>query len=296
MSDEGNPQDAGNATTEGQSSTGQDGNTNILDGQTTDQTIDTTSVDTADWKSSLPDDIKTSKSLQSIKSVEDLAKSFVNAQSVIGRRFEDLDADQLDQYYNKLGRPEASDGYEFELPENADSDLVDWFKKTAHDTGLSQKAASDLFNAYNNMAAESQQFQEGLAEAAAAEELKQLTKDFGPAFDERVEMANRALTTFGGDELVEVLEAKGLQNNPALVKAFAEAGKMLSEGKFVEGDTSGKFGMTSEEAGKQIEQLRTDREFMKHYTDPTSSKHGEAKGKMEGLYRIKSNNPSSKAS
>ena len=45
---------------------------------------------TTDWKSTLPDDLKSAKSLASIKSVEDLAKGFVNAQGVIGRRFEDL--------------------------------------------------------------------------------------------------------------------------------------------------------------------------------------------------------------
>lgn len=242
-----------------------------------------------DWRASLSDDLKRAPSLQSLKSVEDLAKSFVNAQGVIGRRMEDLTPEQIGTFYNKLGRPEKAEGYEFTDLDKTDNKLVDWFRKTAHEAGVSKQAAGKLFDAYRQMETERTQFDQAVTTTRMADEMKALETEFGPAYDERVELANRALKDFGGDELVSFLKEKGLQNNPSLVKAFAKAGMMLAEGKFVEGETSKKFGMTSADAAKQIETLRKDPEFMKHYGDPSSSRHREAADQIKTLYKIKSN-------
>lgn len=281
MSGEGNQQaDAAASTTSGQSN----------GGDTTKTTTSTGAADTGatDWRAGLPDELKKAPSLQSLKSVEDLAKSYVNAQGVIGRRMEDLTPDQIKTFYNKLGRPDDLNGYELEKADTAKPELVDWFRKTAHEAGLSKDAANKLFTAYRQMEAEKTQLEQAKLQLQMADEQKALEKDFGPAYDERTELANRALKEFGGDELVKFLAAKGLQNNPALVKAFAKAGMMLSEGKFVEGETTKKFGMTSQDAAKQIEALRKDPEFMKHYSNPSSSRHKESADKMRDLYKIKS--------
>lgn len=40
----------------------------------------------------------------------------------------------------------------------------------------------------------------------------------------------------GGPDLVKVLDVTGLGNHPAVIKAFAKFGRMLSEDKFVAGD------------------------------------------------------------
>ena len=122
------------------------------------------------------------------------------------------------------------------------------------------------------------------------EQASQLKKDFGPAFDERVTLANRALKEFGGDDAVNAIAEAGLQNNPVLVKLLANAGELLAEGSFTSGQQAGKFGMTSEEATQQISKLRSDPEFMKHYTNAGSSSHRNAAAQLEDLYKIKTNN------
>ena len=271
---------------------GQDQATNLLDGSTqaADTQVAAPQTDTS-WKDALSDDLKSAKSMASINSVEDLAKGFVNAQSVIGRRFEDLTPEQRSQYYSDQGRPQAAEGYELETPEGLQVDpaVSDWYKNAAFERGLDNETASGLYNDYLQMEAEKVAQEDQLKQIQADNDFKQLKQDFGPAFDERVTLANRALTEFGGDEAVQKLAEAGLSNNPTVVKMLANAGMMLAEGKFTEGSSTGKFGMTSEEATQKINQLRSDPEFMKHYANPASSKHKSAAGQLEDLYKIKVN-------
>ena len=287
MSDVDNPEvDAGAAATEGQSQGGA-----LLSGQEGQVQMQEQSQEVADWKTALPDDLKSAKSLASIKSVEDLAKGYVNAQSVVGRRFEDLTPEQLSEYYTAQGRPETPDGYNFEVPEGlqVDKDIQDWYKQKAHELGLNETQAKSMYEDFAKMEAEKVNQAAELQAIEMEKQAEQLKKDFGPAFDERVELANRALKEFGGDEAIQQLAEMGLSNNPTVVKMLANAGMMLAEGKFTEGSSTGKFGMTSEEATQKIDGLRTDPEFMKHYADPSSPKHKEAASQLQDLYKIKVN-------
>ena len=76
-----------------------------------------------DWKANLSDEIKADKSLENIKDIESLAKSYVHAQKLVG-------ADKIpvpnkfatekdwDAVYEKLGRPKDATGYKYELPQD----------------------------------------------------------------------------------------------------------------------------------------------------------------------------------
>jgi len=273
---------------------GQDQTSNLLNGATAAQEpaaqLGTPQIDTS-WKDGLPDDLKSAKSMASVNSVEDLAKGFVNAQSVIGRRFEDLTPEQRSQYYSDQGRPQSAEGYEFDTPDGVvvDQAAQDWYKNAVFERGLDNDTANGLYGDYMAMESEKIAQAEQLQQIQSDNDFKQLKQDFGPAFDERVTLANRALTEFGGEEAVQQLADAGLSNNPTVVKMLANAGMMLAEGKFTEGSSTGKFGMTSEEATQKIGQLRSDPEFMKHYANPGSSKHKDAAGQLENLYKIKVN-------
>ena len=98
-----------------------------------------------DWRSGIPEEIRGHKSLEHIQDVGALAKSYVNAQSMIGadkiaipgKHATDEDWGEV---YRRLGRPDSPEGYELtnELPEGAEAsdDLLSWFKGAAHDAGL----------------------------------------------------------------------------------------------------------------------------------------------------------------
>ena len=123
---------------------------------------------TGTWRESLPDEIKESGALKDIPDVNTLAKSYVDAQSFIGRSIripgedagEDVRADfkdrlskvdgvgfiptqesskeEWDSFYGKLGRPDEVDGYNIHRPENlpGDEQVERGFLEKMHQVGL----------------------------------------------------------------------------------------------------------------------------------------------------------------
>jgi hypothetical protein len=61
----------------------------------------------------------------------------------------------------------------------------------------------------------------------------------GDKLDENLGIARKALDHFGTPELKDVLNASGLGNHPAVIKAFVKAGKAISEDTFVTGAAKG---------------------------------------------------------
>src|SRR4051812_21475757 len=64
---------------------------------------------TTTWLDTLPDDLKQSKPLQNFKTAEDLAKSYVNLNSLLGKRYQEMSPDELNKVQAILGKPESQD-------------------------------------------------------------------------------------------------------------------------------------------------------------------------------------------
>ena len=126
-----------------------------------------------DWKASLSDEIRSDKSLENIKDVEGLAKSYVHAQKMVG-------ADKIpvpnkfatdkdwDAVYERLGRPADAAGYKYDLPEDQkiDDAALKNFSDQAHKLGLLPGQANGMVKFYNEMTAASMQESETTAVAA----------------------------------------------------------------------------------------------------------------------------------
>lgn len=101
--------------------------------------------------SSLPEDLRSEPSLQNVKSAEDLAQQFINAQKLIGKKnsepAEGSDEDYK-KFYKGIGMPEDVSGYEFQEVEGlADTGFdVEGFKQIAHEAGLTKRQAETAFN------------------------------------------------------------------------------------------------------------------------------------------------------
>jgi len=189
-----------------------------------------------DWKANLSDEIRADKSLENIKDIEGLAKSYVHAQKLVGsdkipvpNKFA-TDKD-WDAVYEKLGRPADATGYKYDLPEDQKIDEASLknFSDQAHKLGLLPGQANGMVKFYNEMTAASLQEQDSVAVAAREASTSELKKEWGQAYDQKVSQAANLAQSVGANELLNANMADGtkLGDHPVMIKAFAQlAGKM----------------------------------------------------------------------
>lgn len=201
------------------------------------------------WLDNLPEDLKSNESLQKFKSVEDLAKSYVHAQSLIGRKgviVPSSDDDPgWDQVYQALGRPDSPDGYELERPEveHYDEELEKQFRQVAHQAGLSKRQVAQLYRWYlDNYQAKVKEIEQFVQQRRQqAEEV--LRKEWGKAYEAKLEAARRVWREFTPEnEREAVLEelSRGLGDSPALIKVFARIAEALGEDQLAKGESQAK--------------------------------------------------------
>ena len=189
-----------------------------------------------DWKASLSDEIRADKSLENIKDIEGLAKSYVHAQKLVGsdkipvpNKF--ATEKDWDAVYEKLGRPADATGYKYDLPEdqNLDTEALNNFSTQAHKLGLLPGQANGVVKFYNEAMGKIQQDAESTAVAAREASSTELKKEWGQAYDQKVSQAANLAQSVGANELLNANMADGtkLGDHPVMIKAFAQlAGKM----------------------------------------------------------------------
>lgn len=218
-----------------------------------------------DWKANLPDELKADKSLENIKDIESLAKSFVHAQKLVG-------ADKIpvpnkfatekdwDAVYEKLGRPKNSDGYKFNLPEdqNVNQEALKTFADHAHKLGLLPNQADGVVKFYNEMISKelSEADQIALAQRTKAE--TELKTEWGQAYTTKVQAANNIVSEIFPQGFMNTNLADGtkLGDHPAVIKAFATLADKMGEDKIVQAD--GPAYMTPKQIEKEIANITAD--------------------------------------
>lgn len=238
----------------------------------------------ASFLDKLPEDLKKQKALQDFKDVDGLAKSYLHLNSLIGKKVSDLDPKELGEVFDKLGRPETPEKYE--MPLGANEDLVKAYTTTAHKLGLNQEQARGLVEEYLVLEKEKVQEYYNGVEKQKDKWDEELKAEFGGAYDKRVEVAKKAVETFGGEELREAMNATGLGNHPAMVKAFAQIGKELLEGGLTNAEAQTSFGLTPADAQGRISVLKRDPEFMKAFMSASHPGHKDAVDEIQSYHQI----------
>lgn len=243
------------------------------------------------WKDTLPDDIKSHPSLESFQGVEDLAKSWVEAQKLIGKDKVPVpsspdDKESWDLVFSRLGRPEDPKSYEIdvnEIPEEipVDEDFLENFKVKAHEVGLLPGQVNELFNWWVNeekgILDELQEKTLGDAQQAEAA----LRKEWGRAYDQNISMVKTVIKKFGGEDAQHLMESS-FANDPAVLKMISKMAKAFSEDQ-LEGVPSG-LTLTPAEAMQEISNIRQNE---KHpFYDETHPEHQAAVERMQTLYKL----------
>ena len=257
---------------------------------------DAPAAETADWRSGLPEDIRNDPSLADIKDVGAMAKSYINGQKLIGKNRISLPGEgatdeEISAFHSQLGRPDKSNLYDFgerpALPDGLEYDegFETAYKDLAFKAGLTSQQAKTIFDGYHEYIQSKSTLEGENTAAQSAAWVESLKKEFGKAYNERVELASRAVDTYGDGDLKEWLDNSGMGNSPMMVKLFAKIGEGLAEGRSDSVQDRG-FIMTPDQAKQEIARYNRDQTFMSAYQNGDNPGHAEAVKKMDSLFKL----------
>jgi len=215
-----------------------------------------------DFKSLIPEEYKEEKALSNFNNMEDLLKSYLHAQKMVGANKiavpnKMATEDDWKEVFKKLGAPEKPDDYKYSFKEDEiNPEQLKSFNETAHKLGLLPKQAESLIKFYQEMNSVGEQSKLQTAQAKQLEAESLLKKEFGAEYGKRLDQAKRlASETFGKDLLNNTILQDGsrLGDNVEIIRAFTMLADKLSEDEIVKGDDVGY--MTAGQIEKEISQL-----------------------------------------
>lgn len=213
---------------------------------------------------SLPEDLRNEPSLRTFSDPASLAKSYVNAQRMIGadkvaKPGKSWTDDQYSEFYNSVGRPENADGYQIDLGEGVDKEGVSAFRQAMWEAGLQPRQAERLVKFIGESNNQDKAGAESRAEAALYESEQSLRAEFGQAYDQRMGMAQGAARTLLGEEgmsmfeSVELSDGRRLGDHPEVIKMFSRLAEQIGEDNLVGEPTE--LVMTPDEAQRQLKEV-----------------------------------------
>lgn|SRR5574338_321048 len=289
--------------------------------QTMDGSTESTSTYTPDsnttnttnpFLDSLPEDLRTEPCLSSFKDLGDMAKSYVNAQKMIGGSIRMPSADAsleerqafyeklrgrpdiailpdpqdeagINEFWNRLGRPEDPDKYVLQIPDNLpipiDNNIVNEFKGLAHSLGLNNVQADALVQ---------YRIQEDLNRYKAFNESKASTfnllkERWGQNFDSKLKAAKELVSKYGDQYKAQVEELfhSPAGNNPIVLMMAAELAATYKENPSIDGTGVRSMDVTPEQARTILSNMRRDRNDPLHI-----SGHKDHQARVEYQYQL----------
>lgn len=233
----------------------------------------------------LPEELRGVKALQNFKDASELAKSYANQLSLLGKKVADWSAEDVSKFNMKMGRPETADGYKF--AEEMDAATKADFAAKAFEAGLTQEQAKVLADKLvldSRLAKENEEKYTNELKNKWVEELK---SEFGDAYDKRINLARKTFNELADDGLKELITATGLHEHPNMIKLFARIGKeFLEPDRIVSSDSDTSFGVSPAEAKNRVSAKLADPEFKTAYLSATHPKHKEALAEITRLYQL----------
>lgn len=182
-----------------------------------------------EFLSMLPEEIRNHPSLSPIKDVENLARSYVNAQKLIGADKIPMPVnpsdEDLDRIYNRLGRPETPDGYQISADGNIiTEDLAKDFADYSHKLRLTPEQAKGIMDYYRSSIEQTTQSSIETAEQFRQTTEEALKSEWGRAYDQKLNQAVNAAKEFSNPEIFDLQLSDGsrLGDNPEFIKTFAK--------------------------------------------------------------------------
>ena len=243
--------------------------------QNTDATASTNQE--VNFKDLIPQSYREEKSIENFNNMEDLLKSYLHAQKLVGADKipvpnKHATDDDWKEVFKRLGAPEKPEDYKYNI-DQLDQTQVAEFNKTAHQLGLLPKQAEGLIKFYNELSNNQASSLEQRAEDAQLKTETDLKKEFGPQYSKRLDQAKRLAVGTLGEEFLEntiLQDGSRLGDNINIIKAFSNLADKLSEDEIIKGYTSGY--MTAKEIEKEINELTQEGSAYWSKTHPNHAK------------------------
>ena len=247
--------------------------------ETTNQVTQPVLDDKQKFIESLPEDLRQDPNMLKFNNYGDMAKSYIGLSKLMGADKNDIlrvpkpeaDEKEWNEYYQKLGRPEAPDKYALPKIEGVEfnEDVLKQFRELAYKNGMTAKQFESVMGWYAPMAQSIlQQQKESMvnAEKNVKEELK---KEWGAAYEQKVNKIDDIINLYDKDGVVfDKLGKAGLLGDADIWKFFERAANDLSESDGTkDGNPAKEQVMTPNQAQMEINKRFADAAWMKIYTD-----------------------------
>lgn len=244
---------------------------------------------TQEWIKALPDDLKAEKMFANFKNVEDLARSFVNAQKLIGRDKIPVPdpkvATEADYQavFKKLGLPEDAKDYKMEIAQDAglDPGFLDKIKVEAHRLGVLPKQLEKLLGWYSGESKEVMKEHTAKMQADHVAAHRALSQEWGKAYDKNLMAAQITLKDGATPEEIKYLEEQGLTTNATLIRIFSKLGNKFKEGELKGGTNN--FGSVLPPATAKAEANRIMGDASHPYNQSGHVNHKQAVEQVQAL-------------
>lgn len=242
------------------------------------------------WYESLPEELKSEASIKNFKDVQSLAKSYLNAQKMIGAEKISIPGkhateEDWQNVFKKLGLPESVDKYDVKFSDGVtiQEDFIKGFKEAALKAGVLPKQAQALASWFSDINKQSEETVAAEIKKNYETQVNNLKKEWGEAFNRNLSRAHGVLNKFADKELIEYLETTGLGNDTRLVKLFASIGESFKEDSVI---NPGEFSaaMTPKEALSEANKIMGD---MGHpYNRADHPNHKKAVEEVQALFKL----------
>jgi hypothetical protein len=237
--------------------------------------------------------------MASIKSVNDLAKSYVNQAKLVGKKTigipdETATPEALREFYSKLGCPEAPEHYTTRLPEGTpegfalQQDRLGRFQKLFHEVGITRAQGERILSEYVADEVKLITDQGGQLKAEQERAMQDLQVRYGGDYMVRLESAQAVVNQFGDDGIrAKLSDPKfgSLGNDADFIGLMVKVAEVMGEDTAV-GSSDGKFASGPAGAKQQIQDLMADPAFVKRYTNKGELGHQDAVNQVLALHRV----------
>lgn len=240
----------------------------------------------------VPSDLRGHKSLTKFKEPGDVAKAYVNLETMLGKRVEvpadDSPAEVKAAWRAKIGVPDTADGYEAPtVPDGVqvNQEILTAAKGKFHELGLTKSQAKSLTDWFIGQEVEISAQRNAAFQKSKEDGMAELTKMWGPAAPRQIALCQRFVAEVGGEDLRAALNETGAGNDPRVVAALAAAGAMMEESHLI---SPVNVGTSQADALAEIAKIRAARAADRKHplNDKGNPGYKDAAKRFAELYRI----------